>query len=55
MTDKKTKSALPELREYHAPVWGEPVVMEMGYPAAGARSFRHRKRRSQNPSARQRV
>ena len=22
----------PELREYHAPVWSEPVIMEMGYP-----------------------
>ncbi|MDQ3201014.1 MAG: glycine dehydrogenase subunit 2, partial [Pseudomonadota bacterium] len=20
------------LREYHAPVWSEPVIMEMGYP-----------------------
>lgn len=20
------------LREYHAPVWNEPVILEMGYP-----------------------
>ena len=30
-------SAAP--RQYHAPVWGEPVIMEMGYPGRRGQVF----------------
>jgi len=42
MTSKEVKSAdamMPELREYHAPRWSEPVVMEMGHPGRRGQMF----------------
>ena len=42
MTGKKTgaaKPASPRLRDYHAAVWGEPVVMEMGHPGRRGQVF----------------
>jgi len=34
MTDKTN-----ELRDYHAPVWDEPVVMQLGYPGRRGQVF----------------
>ena len=34
MTDKTN-----HLRDYHAPVWDEPVVMQLGYPGRRGQVF----------------